>query len=155
MERILVVEDDEGIQELLVETLPRLGYEPVIADNGKMGLETFQSQNFAIIITDVRMPKMDGLTMLKEIRKQDPKIPIIVITGYPSVDTAVESLVEGADYYLVKPINMVDLEAKIKKSFEKRKIQKALASIKLTNIILVVLIPAWILFGFFLARFFE
>jgi len=155
MERILVVEDDEGIQDLLVETLPRLGYEPVIADNGKMGLETFQSQNFAIIITDVRMPEMDGLTMLKAIRKLDPKVPIIVITGYPSVDSAVESLVEGADYYLVKPINMVDLEAKIKKSFEKRKIQKALASIKLTNIILVVLIPAWIIFGFFLGRFFK
>ena len=155
MERILVVEDDEGIQDLLVEALPRLGYEPVIADNGKMGLETFQSQNFAIIITDVRMPEMDGLTMLKAIRKLDPKVPIIVITGYPSVDSAVESLVEGADYYLVKPINMVDLEAKIKKSFEKRKIQKALASIKLTNIVLVVLIPLWILFGFFLARFFK
>ena len=155
MERILVVEDDEGIQELLVEALPRWGYEPVIADNGKMGLETFQSQNFAIVITDVRMPEMDGLTMLKTIRKQDPKVPIIVITGYPSVDSAVESLVEGADYYLVKPINMVDLEAKIQKSFEKRKIQKALASIKLTNLILVVLIPVWILFGFFLARFFE
>ena len=152
MERILVVEDDEGIQELLVEALPRLGYEPVIAVNGKEGLETFRSQVFTTIITDIRMPEMDGLTMLRAIRQEDPHVPIIVITGYPSVDSAVESLVEGADYYLVKPINMIDLEAKLKKSFEKRKIQRALVTVKIFNIILGISIPFWILLGFFLAR---
>ena len=155
MERILVVEDDEGIRDLLVETLPRWGYESVITENGKEGLETFRSQQFSIVITDIRMPLMDGLTMLKTMKKENPKVPIIVITGYPSVDSAVESLVEGADYYLVKPINMDDLEAKIKKCFDKRKIQKALASTKIANIILVLLIPVWIIAGLLLARLFE
>ncbi|MFH1942087.1 MAG: response regulator [bacterium] len=155
MEKILVVEDDEDIRDLLTETLKKWGYEPVLAENGKVGLDKFQTDSFSLVITDIRMPAMDGLTMLKTMKKTDSKIPIIVITGYPSVDSAVESLVEGADHYLVKPINMNDLQAKIKKSFEKRKMQKALASTKIANIVLVLSIPLWIIMGFFLARLFE
>ena len=155
MERILVVEDDEGIRDLLVETLTRWGFEPVLAENGQVGLEKFHSESFSIIITDVRMPIMDGLTMLKAMKREKPKIPIIVITGYPSVDSAVESLVEGADYYLVKPLNIDDLEAKIKKCFQKRKTQRALDSMKIANIVMVVLIPLWIIAGFLLAKLWE
>jgi DNA-binding NtrC family response regulator len=155
MEKILVVEDDEDIRDLLTETLKKWGYESVLAENGKVGLEKFQTDSFALVITDIRMPAMDGLTMLKTMKKADSKIPIIVITGYPSVDSAVESLVEGADHYLVKPINMNDLQAKIKKSFEKRKMQKALDSTKVANIVLVLSIPVWIIIGFILARLVE
>jgi len=154
MERILVVEDDEDLCDVLVEMLRRGGYETVVAENGKAGLKKFRSQSFSLVITDIRMPVMDGLSMLKTIRKEDSKVPIIVITAYPSVDSAVESLMEGADYYIVKPIKIEDLEAKIRKSFEKRRMQRALASTKIANIVLVLLIPVWILFGIFLARFF-
>jgi len=135
--------------------LKRKGHETVVAENGKVGLEKFRSQAFSLIITDIRMPVMDGLSMLKTIRKEDSKVPIIVITAYPSVDSAVESLMEGADYYIVKPIRMEDLEAKIKKSFEKRRIQRALTSTKVANIVLVLLIPVWILVGIFLTRLFK
>jgi two-component system response regulator AtoC len=155
MERILVVEDDEDVRDLIVETLNRWGYESVVAQNGKIGLETFRSQSFSLIITDIRMPVLDGLTMLKTIKKEDSKVSIIVITAYPSVDSAVESLVEGADHYLVKPINLDDLEAKIKKSFEKRKMQKALDSTKVANIVLMLLIPFWLIVGYFIARLIE
>ncbi len=155
MERILVVEDDEGIQDLLSEALPRWGYEPVFAQNGMMGLRTFRSQAFSVIITDIRMPVMDGVTMLKTIKEENPRVPIIIITGYPSVDSAVESLEEGADYYLIKPINLDDLHAKIRKSLEKREIQKSLASTKIVNTILLILIPAWIIAGYVLAKLWE
>lgn len=155
MEKILVVEDEKDIRDMLEETLKRWGYETVFAENGKIGLEKFHSQSFSLVITDIRMPVVDGLSMLKRIRKEDPAVPIIVITGYPSVDSAVESLVEGADYYIVKPIMLDDLEAKISKSLQKRKIQRKLASIKITNFVLVLLIPVWILTGFFLARVFK
>jgi DNA-binding NtrC family response regulator len=155
MERILVVEDDEDVRDLIVETLKRWGYESVVAENGKIGLETFRSQSFSLVITDIRMPILDGLTMLKMIKKEDSKVPIIVITAYPSVNSAVESLVEGADHYIVKPINLDDLEAKIKKSFEKRKMQKALDSTKVANIVLMLLIPFWLIVGYFIARLIE
>jgi len=155
MEMILVVEDEKDISDMLVETLKVLGYKAVVAENGKEGLDKFRSQSFSLIITDIRMPVMDGLAMLRAVRREDSKIPIIVITGYPSVDSAVECLMEGADYYLVKPILMDDLEAKIKKSLYKVKIQRALASKKIFNMVLLLLIPVWIFAGFLLARFIE
>lgn len=104
------------------------------------------------MVTDIRMPGMDGLTMLKAIKRMDARVSIVVITGYPSVDSALECLAEGADYYLVKPIRLDDLDAKIKKALEKRRIQCRLASVKTANLVMVLLVPVWILLGFFLAR---
>ncbi|MBN2029103.1 response regulator [bacterium] len=152
MERILIVEDDEDIRDLLAETLKRWHYDPSVASNGKEGLEQFRSQPFPLVITDIRMPIMDGLKMLKTIKKENPKTSLIVITGYPSVDSAVESLIEGADSYLIKPINLDDLKVKIKKSFENRKIQQVLASTKIANFVLVALIPVWLIAGYLFAR---
>ena len=152
MEKILIVDDDEDIRSVLEETLGDWGYQTVIAMNGKEGLEAFRSAGFSLIITDVRMPGLDGLSMLKKIREEDSRIPIIVITGYPSVDSAVESLVEGADYYLVKPIHFDDLKAKIGKAFEKRKMQKALSLAKVLTTVLICTIPLWIFLGFLIAR---
>ena len=82
----------------------------------------------------------------------DAKVSIIVITGYPSVASAIECMTEGADHYLVKPIKMDDLDVKIKKALEKRAMQGRLASVKTANLIMVLLIPVWILLGFFLSR---
>jgi len=152
MERILVVEDDDSTRELLTEALGRWGYESEAVVNGKQGLEKFQSRLFSVIITDIRMPGMDGLSMLRRIRKRDKKIPIIVITGYPSVDSAVDCLVEGADNYLVKPINLDDLKAKINKAFEKRRIQRSLDVRSRLNLVLLLLIPVWIGGGYLLGK---
>jgi DNA-binding NtrC family response regulator len=155
MEKILIVEDDENTRALLEETLNRWGYSTVCAENGEVGWEKFRSQSFSLVITDIRMPMLDGLTLLKRIKKHDAKASIIVITGYPSVDSAVESLIAGADSYIVKPVNLDDLQAKIQKSFDNRKIQRALDSTKIASIVLVLLIPLWILLGYFLGHLLE
>ena len=152
MERVLVIDDDDSIRTFLVEVLDRLGFESETAENGKKGLEKFHSGGFTLIITDMRMPVMDGLTMLKQIRAEGSKIPIIVITAFPTVSSAVESLVHGADQYLVKPINLDDLKAKIGKAIEKRRMHKRLASTKIANIVMAGLIPVWIILGWILAR---
>ena len=152
MERVLIVEDEADIRDVLVETLKRWGYDAVVAENGKVGLDKFRSQSFSLILTDIRMPVLDGLQMLKTMRKENQEIPIVVITGYPSVDSAVESLSEGADYYIVKPINFSDLKAKIGKSLEKRKTFEKILSLKRVNISLILLIPIWILLGYLIAR---
>ena len=148
MEKILIVEDDQDIRDVLVEALTRWGYQAVTVDNGRQGLEMFRADTFGLIITDIRMPIMDGLTMLKTIKKENSHIPIIVITGYPSVKSAVESLMEGADYYIVKPIPLDDLKAKIMKSFEKRKVQRVLVNRKHVITGLICTIPIWVLLGF-------
>ena len=139
---------------MLVEALNGWGYETTAVENGQAGLKRFRTEKFSLVVTDLRMPVMDGLTMLKTIKKEKPIMPIVVITGYPTVDSAVESLVEGADQYIVKPIHFEDLRVKIQKALEKRKIQAELESIRTINRILILLIPGWILLGILLARIF-
>ncbi len=153
MEQILIVEDDEVVRDYLVEILADFGYESVTAIDGDDGLKKFREYEFSMVLTDVRMPIMDGLSMLKKMRAEDPGIPIIVITGYPTVDSAVESLVAGADYYLVKPINIDDLKVKIIKAFEKRRMISHLSQQKKINRILLLLIPLWVGLGFLIAYF--
>jgi len=152
MDKILIVEDDEVVRDYLSEILSALGYEPITAADGDDGLKKFQKNDLSMVLTDIRMPIMDGLSMLKRMRSENPSIPIIVITGFPTVDSAVESLVAGADYYLVKPINVDDLKAKIHKAFEKRKMFTNLIFHKRINRILFFIIPIWILLGFIIAR---
>ncbi len=152
MENILIVEDDEVVRDYLSEMLTEFGHRSITAENGDDGLNKFREHDFSMVLTDVRMPVMDGLSMLKKMRSEDSNIPIIVITGYPTVDSAVESLVAGADYYLVKPINVDDLKVKIIKAFEKRKIISNLIFQKRFSRILLLLIPFWIFLGFIIAR---
>ena len=154
MKRILVVEDERDIRDVLTETLHRWGYETQAAENGKEGLDKFQAETFSMVITDIRMPVMDGLEMLKQIKRKNPMMPIIVVTGYPSVDSAVDCLAEGADYYIVKPINMDDLKVKIGKSFEQQQIQHALSFSKKLNKILMLSIPVWLFIGWLISRLF-
>lgn len=152
MARILVVEDDETIRDLLKEALSLWGHETVCVENGELGLNTFFTDTFSFIISDVRMPVMDGLTMIEHIRKKDPFVPIIIITGYPSFDSAVASLDKGADYYLVKPVNLNDLKAKVSKCLQKKEVQIRLQRLGRINRILVILLPVCVLLGFLLAR---
>ncbi len=155
MEKVLIVDDEESIRTFLVEALNRMGFDTETAENGQKGLEKFHAVRFTMIITDMRMPVMDGITMLKAIRAEKSKIPIIVVTAYPTVNSAVDSLVQGADHYLVKPIHLDDLKAKIGKAIEKRKLQKRLDSTKIANIVMVGLIPVWLLLGWLLSRIFK
>lgn len=154
MVRILIVEDDEVVRDLLTEVCERWGYESVCVDNGRKGLEKCLQEDFSLLISDIRMPVMDGLTMLENIREKDREIPIIIVTAYPSVDSAVESLDKGADYYLVKPINLHDLKAKINKCLEKRTIQQKIHSLKTRIQILAVAAPLLLIIGFLLSRLF-
>ena len=123
MARILIVEDDEEIRELLAEALRRWGHDPVLSANGQEGLALYRADRFDLMVSDIRMPVMDGLTLLKTIRERDQKMPVVIVTAYPTVDSAVESLGVGADHYLVKPINLDDLKAKVDKCLEKRLMQ--------------------------------
>ena len=147
MAKILVVEDDKDIREMLSETLNLWGFENITAKNGKEALKIFGGEDISLVLTDMRMPVMDGLTMLKKVRQIDSTVPVIVITGYPSVNSAVESLSCGADYYLVKPINMTDLKVKIEKSFKKLYLVKSQEKLKHLNRILFWLIPAALIIG--------
>lgn len=152
MLRALIVEDEEPIRVLLEQALKSMGFTAASAENGIKGLEALESGAYDLLVTDIRMPEMDGLTMIKRIREKNSLIPILVVTAFPSVDSAVDSLSEGADDYLVKPVNLKDLEGKVRKAVERRRIQKHLIQWKRRAVGLMLIIPFWIVLGWFLGR---
>jgi DNA-binding NtrC family response regulator len=102
--KVLVVDDEESIRELLQESLSLWGYAVSTACDGLEALELIRSHLFDAALLDIRMPRMDGLELLREIRRRNVAIPVVVMTGVPSVSTAVEALQQGAYDYLQKPL---------------------------------------------------
>ncbi|WP_420264997.1 sigma-54-dependent transcriptional regulator [Candidatus Magnetominusculus dajiuhuensis] len=118
MKPILVVDDDPQMRDALREAIQRLGYEATVAENGQDGLIKMAGTPFAMIITDMKMPRMDGLQFLKEVRRRVGNLPVLVITGYGTVENAVETMKEGATDYLMKPFSFDKLNAKISSIME-------------------------------------
>jgi EAL domain-containing protein (putative c-di-GMP-specific phosphodiesterase class I) len=102
--RILVVDDDEGLREVVSELLAEAGYQVTAAANGRLALEALQKDSYDAVFSDVRMPDMDGLGLLRAVRKQDLDLPVVLLTGGPTLETAMEAVEHGALQYLVKPV---------------------------------------------------
>jgi len=118
--RILLVDDEEIAHKSIGGFLEDLGYQVLIAENGKQALDILQKENrIGLVISDVKMPVMNGLELLKSICNQERRIPVILISGYGGVNSAVEALRLGACDYLKKPINLNNLMARIKDIEEK------------------------------------
>jgi len=104
VESILIADDEPLVQDLLSEVLKREGYQVTLVKDGYSALKKIQESYFDLVITDVRMPKIDGLTLLKKVKELSPATSVIVITAYGSIDDAVEAMKRGACDYLTKPI---------------------------------------------------
>ena len=113
MYQILIIEDEQRVAELLKRGLEESGYQVVVAFDGMMGLRIFKSNTFHLIISDIILPKLDGLELSKEIRKINPAIPILMLTALGSTDDKLEGFDAGADDYMVKPFDFRELNARI------------------------------------------
>ena len=113
---ILVVDDEESMRIALSEALVRGGHQVDCVTNGHDALTRINSESFKLIITDVRMPKMDGLEVLQEIKKVSPQTPVIVITAYGAVQNAVDAMRRGATDYILKPFSFDDLSGAVKRA---------------------------------------
>src|SRR4029453_9005300 len=102
--KILVVDDEPSILKLLKEALTQWGYQVVCVGTGSEALEAIRTELFDAAITDIRMPEMSGLDLLREIKRHDDSIEVVVMTGYPTIASAVEALKEGAYNYLSNPL---------------------------------------------------
>jgi len=113
---ILIVEDDPDVRAMLTRTLGCGGYVVDSAADGSEALDKFRDNRFNLVITDVRLPQMNGLQLLGEIKQAEPHVPVIVITGYGSVQNAVEAMQGGASDYLLKPFSNEALQAAISRA---------------------------------------
>src|SRR5437899_3137205 len=118
--KILVVDDEESIQMLLKEALTAWGYHVTCVGTGVKALEAMKGHLFDSALVDIRMTEMDGLTFLREVKRQDESIEVVIMTGYPTVSTAVEALTEGASDYLPKPLIMDELRHLMTRLMERR-----------------------------------
>lgn len=114
VERLLIVDDDSSMRMALYESLTSCGYEVEMAENGADALARFKNGRFAGVVTDMRMPKMSGMDVLKGVKRISPETPVILITAYGTVSTAVEAMKEGASEFIMKPFSLDDLEFAVK-----------------------------------------
>lgn len=113
---ILVVEDESIMRESLRDWLTDGGYQVEIAEEGEKALKAIAERDFSILILDLRLPGKDGLELLREAKEKQPHLKGIIITAYPSVQTAVEAMKEGAVDYLTKPFDLNRLEESIRRT---------------------------------------
>jgi DNA-binding response OmpR family regulator len=102
---ILVLDDDENFRRTLTFILKRAGYQVTTVEHPQAAVESLQNGIFDLFVLDIKMPDMDGLSLLAEIRKQYPHLPVIILTGYGGLDTAVEALRLNARDYFTKPVD--------------------------------------------------
>jgi DNA-binding NtrC family response regulator len=119
---VLVVDDDESFRSLVADRLARTGHRVASAPDGPRALELLDGVDVALI--DLLMPGMDGLELLKRIRAARPDVGVVLLTGHGTVDSAVEAMKSGASDYLQKPCSLAEVEARIEKAAERRRLSR-------------------------------
>ncbi len=123
---ILIVDDEREICSVIERRLIMENYSCVIAYTGKEALHQFFRNEFSLIICDIKMPDMNGLRFLENLRSIDPETMIIMMTGYPDVDIVIKALRLGANDFLIKPFNLESLVFAVKNALEKKSLQEKL-----------------------------
>ena len=119
MPKLLLVDDDLSLREFLTIFLRKEGHEVDTASNGQRALEMLQEKPFDLVLTDLRMPRMDGLELLDEVRKRAIDVQVVVMTAFSSTDTALEAMRKGAYDYIIKPFKLEEVRLVIQKCLEK------------------------------------
>ena len=118
--KMMLVDDEERFLSTTKKLLEKKGYEVLTATSGAVALENLRMHNIHVVILDVKMPGMDGIAALKEIKRQFPLTEVIMLTGHATVESAVDGLKSGATDYLMKPTDVNELIRKAVEAFEKR-----------------------------------
>ena len=124
MYSILIVDDEESMREFLSIMLQKEGYSVKTASNANDALTMIEKEIFSLAVTDIKMPGMDGIQLLTEIRKVSPDTEVVMITAFGSTDTAVEAMKKGAIDYVVKPFQIDEMKIIIRNILEKKRLQQ-------------------------------
>ena len=115
---ILVVDDELLIRDLLFEFFTAKGYTVMLAENGRKAIEIVRSDPFDVALIDLRMPGIDGMKVIEEIRQVSQEVPIIIMTGYPSFNSAIKALRERVYDYIVKPFQVPHLALVVERAIK-------------------------------------
>jgi len=124
--KIMVVDDDYSSRLFLQKTLEKENYQITLCNDGIEALEILDRQSFDLVITDLKMESIGGMELLEKIKSMDPEIAVIILTGYASIQTAIDALRLGASDYLIKPINIEELRIRVKKALERKELERKL-----------------------------
>lgn len=133
--RILVVEDDESVRKVLATILEEKGYLVDTAENGKEAIKKSKTKIYNLALLDIRLPDMKGTELLTAMKETTPKMIKIIMTGYPSLQNAIEAVNKGADAYMLKPLNMDDALRTIKGHLKNQKQAKKYSEQKVAEFI--------------------
>ncbi|GJM43754.1 MAG: acetoacetate metabolism regulatory protein AtoC [Gemmatimonadota bacterium] len=117
-ERILIVDDEEGLRKVLKIMLSKEGYDVQVADSGADALQILDREAFDAVISDIKMPAMSGIELLKQIRARDPGLPVVMMTAYAALDTAIEAVNQGAFHYFVKQTSNEEIKLVVRRALE-------------------------------------
>ncbi len=122
METILIVEDKESMAQMLRETMEAEGYHPLIARDGMEGIRRIRESKVDVVLTDLKLPKKDGMEVLRTAKEENPLLPVIVMTAFGTVDVAVKAIKEGAFDFITKPFDTDHLLHLIKKAVDNQRL---------------------------------
>ena len=121
--RILVIDDEDSIREYLSMMLEREGYEVRASADGKKAIKLNSQDEFDVVVTDIQLPGMSGIEILSSLKESDPTVPVIIVTGHASQESAIEALNLGAFYYLLKPVSNEELKQVVRNALEMRRLR--------------------------------
>ena len=133
--RILIVDDDENIRKVLTTILEDEGYIVESVDTAKKAIKRTKRKSYNLALIDIRLPDMEGIELLTRIRDTTPKMRKLIITGYPTLQNAMEAVNRGADAYIMKPFDMEKVLATIKDELKKQREEKKYSQEKVAEFI--------------------
>lgn len=152
---ILVVDDEPSVVDVYSQYLTRAGYKVQSAANGKEALDVFKKDHFQLVITDIEMPEIDGMALLDKIKAVDKYVVVIMVTGYGTIERAVEAFKKGAYDFLEKPLNLKALDMAVNRALERYFIYKNLQRFRVLFFMLVTVVTLVLLTGVELGHFFS
>ena len=132
---VLVVDDDAGIRKTLSKILEKEGYLVETVENGQQAIKASNKRFFNVALIDIRLPDMEGTKLLERLKEHEPEMVKIIITGYASLQNAIEAVNKGADGYVLKPFDATELLAMIEKHLEKQRESMKYGEKKVTEFI--------------------
>ncbi len=123
--QVLIIDDEPNLRRILSAQLTRDGYDVLTAEDGEQGLHLLREHHIDLVVTDLKMPKIDGMTLLKTALEEDPELPVVIVTAHGTIDTAVEALKSGAFDFVTKPFDKDEVRQIVGKALKTRELRGA------------------------------